>query len=387
MVNVLQLCAVDFTAYHLLRPLGIALRDAGYEVTFCCSPGEGLDLLEKEGFEVAPVPISRSYNIFHHLLSFVRLIRLLRRRRFTVVHVHTPVAGLIGRIAARIAGVPVIVYTAHGFYFHEGMKGVVRKLFVLLERFGGMLSDLIFVQSEEDWNEALRERVAPGRKLVHIGNGVDPSLFGPEIYSVERKNLRRELDIGDGPVLGFVGRIVREKGAIEFVRAAASVKALYPSARFVMVGAPLESDRDDCWGEVNRLRVELGLGSDLVLAGYRKDVPVILTLFDAFVFPSYREGMPRALLEAMATGLPVVATDIRGCREEVVDGVTGLLVPPRSHEAISEALKRLLGSPDTLAAMGRAARKRVLERFDERKIVVFQVERLAGLVGDIDSGG
>ncbi len=380
MVKVLQVCAVDFTAYHLLRPIGVALEKAGYSVTFCCSPGEGLDLLEREGFKVAPIPISRNYNVFDHLVSFIRLLRLLRRERFTVVHVHTPVAGLIGRVAARLAGVPVIVYTAHGFYFHEGTRGLVRKLFLSLERLGGAFSDLIFVQSEEDWKEAINENVAPESRMVHVGNGVNPSIFGRRIHHESAGRLRRRFGLEGGPVVGFVGRIVREKGAIEFVKAAASIKVSFPETKFIMVGSPLKSDRDACWEEVGRLRKELGLGGDLVLTGYRKDVPALLSLFDIFVLPSYREGMPRALLEAMATGLPVVATDIRGCREEVLEGVTGLLVPPRDNEALSGALKRLLGSPELTASMGKRGRERVLERFDERRVVGLQVDWLDRIV-------
>jgi glycosyltransferase involved in cell wall biosynthesis len=378
-VKVLQLCAVDFTAYHLLRPLGEGLRRAGFDVTFCCSPGEGLELLQRAGFGVAAVPISRNYNLARHFVSFIRLLRLMRRGRFDIVHAHTPVAGLIGRVAARIAGVPLVVYTAHGFYFHEGMHPSVRQFFIGLERFAGRHSDLIFVQSEEDWREAIHERVAPTSKLIHIGNGVELELFGRERHVEQVERLRRELGIGHGNVVGFVGRIVREKGAVEFARAAVRIRQSHPKTRFVMVGAPLESDRDGCWGEIERIREEGGLAGDLVLTGYRQDVPALLALFDLFVLPSHREGMPRALIEAMATGLPVVATDIRGCREEVIDGVTGILCPARDIERLAEAVCTLLDSPDTASAMGAAGRERARELFDERVIVERQVAHLEQL--------
>jgi len=378
-VKVLELCAVDFTAYHLLRPLGLALRDAGYAVTFCCSPGEGLDLLRAEGFAVEAIPISRNYNLAHHARSLAALVAFMRRERFSIVHAHTPVAGLIGRAAARLAGVPAIVYTAHGFYFHDGMRASVHAFFVGLERCAAAITDIVFVQSEEDWEEAVRLRIAPRDKLVHIGNGVDPSAFGGALHAHEAESFREEWGLGSGPVVGFVGRIVHEKGAIEFVRAAGVVKRRVSGAKFVMVGEPLESDRDSCRDEVLRLRQELGLGADLILTGYRKDVPAILASFDLFALPSYREGMPRALLEAMATGLPVVATSIRGCREEVADAETGILVPPRDHEALAAAIGRILLSPDLRAAMGRAGRERVLARFDERRIVAREIECLDGL--------
>lgn len=376
----MQLCAVDFTAYHLLRSLGTALRDAGFEVTFCCSAGVGLDRLKEEGFGVRGVPISRNYNILSHAVSFVRLFRYIRRERFTVVHAHTPIAGLIGRAAARLARTPVVVYTAHGFYFHEGMSAAARRFFLALERFGASLSDLVFVQSEEDWREAVEENVAPEDRMIHIGNGVDPAAFGRERNAGEAGPLRAELGLDGSPVIGFVGRIVLEKGALEFVKSAALVKSAYPSAKFLMVGAPLESDRDGCWNEVNRLREESGFAEDLVLTGYRSDVPALLSILDVFVLPSHREGMPRALLEAMATGLPVVATDIRGCREEVVDGLTGFLVPRGDHRALAEAVIRILDSPDLASTMAGGGRRRVLEKFDERSIVSLQVDWIKRLL-------
>lgn len=381
MANVLQLCAVDFTAYHLLMPLGVELRRAGHDVTFCCAAGEGLDLLQKEGFRTAVIPFSRNYNLVSHAISLARLYRLLRKERFDIVHCHTPVAGLIGRVAARFARVPIVVYTAHGFYFHEGMGSVSRRVFVSLERFGGSLTDMIFVQSEEDFGDAIEEHIIDPERLLHIGNGVDPTIFGTEANAAVRDGLAVEFGLSGGPVIGFVGRIVREKGVVEFVKAAAEVKKDFPESRFIMIGAPLESDRDDCWALVERLRGELGLDGSLIMTGYRKDVPALMSLMDIFVLPSYREGMPRALLEAMATGLPVVATDIRGCREEVVEGTTGYLVPPRDHLPLASAVVKLLGSGELASAMGRAARERVTDRFDERVIVRLQVQMLEKLEG------
>jgi glycosyltransferase involved in cell wall biosynthesis len=378
-VKILQLCAVDFTAYHLLRPLGAGLREAGYDVTFCCSPGEGLDLLRDEGFGARAIRISRNYNVAHHARSTAELIRFMRRERFDIVHAHTPVAGLVGRGAAKAAGVPGIIYTAHGFYFHDGMNPATHAFFAGLERSAAALTDVIFVQSEEDREEAIKLGIASAEKLVHIGNGVDPTRFGKEIHRREAQRFKEIHGLGGGPVVGFVGRTVHEKGAIEFVRAAAMVRAAVPGAKFVMVGEPLRSDRDRCWDEIMRLRDELGLVKDLALTGYRKDVPSILASFDLFVLPSYREGMPRALLEAMATGLPVVATAIRGCREEVVNGETGILVPPRNHRALAAAMQKVLSSPDLMARMGAEGRSRVLARFDERKIVALQIEHIGRL--------
>jgi len=280
-----------------------------------------------------------------------------------------------------MARVPLVVYTAHGFYFHEDMRTPVRRIMRSIERFGASLSDLIFVQSGEDLEEAVESRIAPAEKLVHIGNGVDPALFGREINTHATAALREEFGIEGGPVIGFTGRIVREKGAVEFVRAAGMISCDIPAARFIMIGAPLESDRDGCQAEIEMLVQSEGLSGRLVMTGYRKDVPAILSLLDLFAMPSYREGMPRSLLEAMATGLPVVATDIRGCREEVVDGETGLLVPPRDHYALGEAILKVLSDGETAARMGRAGRQRVIDLFDERGVNKVQVDRFDSLTG------
>jgi len=378
-MKILILCAVDFTAYHLLHSLGAGLRDAGHQVTYCCSPGPGLDRLGGEGFGTAGIEIARSYNMLRHARSFVRLTRFMREGRFDVVHAHTPVAGLIGRMAARVARVPVIIYTSHGFYFHEGTGRLSRAVFVALERFGAALCDLVFVVSEEDARAAVRERIAPETKIVHLPNGANPERYDRSRYAAEAAAFRREHGLGRAPVAGFVGRIVVEKGVIELVRAASIVKRAMPEAKFVMVGEPLPSDRDDCWGEVMRLRDELGLGESLVLTGYRTDVPAILAALDLFVLPSYREGMPYALLEAMATGLPVVATNIRGCREEVVEGVTGVLVPPRDVGELAGAIAKILSTGGLAARMGAAGRSRVLEKFDERALIAREVGIIEGI--------
>ncbi len=234
----------------------------------------------------------------------------------------------------------------------------------------------VFVQSGEDLEEAVESRIAPVEKLVHIGNGVDPSLFGREANASAAAVLREELGIDSAPVAGFTGRIVREKGAVEFVKAAGIVSRELPGSMFIMIGAPLESDRDGCLAEIEGLVQSEGLSGRLVMTGYREDVPAILSLLDLFAMPSYREGMPRSLLEAMASGLPVAATDIRGCREEVVDGETGLLVPPRDHYALGEAMLKILSDADMSAGMGRAGRQRVLDHFDEHRVTRLQVERL-----------
>ena len=187
-VRVLQLCAVDFTVAKFLVPLVRDLEARGCEVTVACTPGEEWASLEAMGLRLLPLPISRSLNIFAHRRSARRLHAHLRRESFDVVHVHTPVASLVGRWAAAKADVPVILYTAHGFYFHDEMAHWLRRIHIGLERWGARRHHHLFTQSEEDRRTALAEGIATPTTTTTIGNGVDTARFAPE---AQREACRR----------------------------------------------------------------------------------------------------------------------------------------------------------------------------------------------------
>ena len=176
-MKVCQLCAVDFTLKNFLLPLIDGMREQGWEVTAVCTEGPLLADLAAAGYRIETVPIARSMNPLLALGSLIALVRLFRQRRFDVLHAHTPVAAVLARIAARIAGVPLVVYTAHGFYHHDEMPPRKRALFVMLERFAGRFTDLLFSQSSEDAEDAVREGIAPREAVLAIGNGVDLSLI------------------------------------------------------------------------------------------------------------------------------------------------------------------------------------------------------------------
>lgn len=382
-MRVLHMCAVDFTVWHFIRPLARKLHEAGYDVSICCGRGDYFAQLEQQGFRMIENPISRSANVVSHFASLWRTYRLLRKERFDVVHVHTPIAALVGRIAASLARVRVKIYTAHGFYFHENMRPLAYKLVVALERVGGWCGDFTMTVSREDEMAAIRLGLAHVGKIETIYNGVDTQLLDPSRFSEsERLALRQELGIGGkAPVIGFVGRLVREKGIFEFFEAAAEVLERHPEARFLVVGAPLASDRDQLSGEMHERVRQLGLESALVFTGLVPDTTRYLSIMDAFCLPSYREGMPVSLLEAMAMELPCIATDVRGCREEVVNGSTGWLVPARDSGSLADRMTWLLDNPTEAAEMGRAGRRRVQEMFDEQKVLQHELaiyQRLTG---------
>lgn len=374
MAKICQLCAVDFTLYHFLLPLMEAMRAEGHEVVGVCAEGKLLDGVRAIGFRVETIEIERSYNLFRHFGSYRRLKALFKRERFDIVHAHTPVASLIGRFAAWRAGVPIIVYTAHGFYFHERMVWWKRAIFVALEWLAGRVTDILFTQAEEDAETARRLKLIRGKTIEAIGNGVDPRRFRPAKSAQERNAVRKSIGAApDAVAVMTVGRLVAEKGYPELFEAMRAVS----DAELWVVGGRLESDHAAAIDTaIAGVQHDADLSRRIRFLGYRDDVPALLRAADIFVLASHREGMPRSIIEAMMTGLPVVSTDIRGAREEVMDGKTGFLVPVKDPIALSEVLARLAVDQDLRRRFGTAGRARALDHYDEAKVIDQQIKRL-----------
>lgn len=376
-LKVCQLCAVDFTLKHLLLPLVDGMQSKGWRITAVCSDGQYAEELRRQGYRHVPISISRNiFNVASHVRTIGLLYKLLRRERFDVLHVHTPIAALLGRIAGRLAKTPLIVYTAHGFYFHEGMPKLTYWFYVLLEKISGRWTDLLFTQSSEDAQVAVAVGIASQNDVIDIGNGVNAELFVPASQA-RKQRVRMSLGIPeDAYVVGVISRLVREKGLVEFLEAAVTLSRSFPNMYFLLVGERLSSDHNA--SIVNELQAAQDqLGPRLIAVGYRADVVDLFGAMDVFCLPSYREGMPRSIIEAMMMALPVVATAIRGSREEVVPEKTGLLVPVRSATAIAEALQRLITQPAWARQMGLNGRQRALEIYDERRIIARQVDIIA----------
>jgi glycosyltransferase involved in cell wall biosynthesis len=313
--------------YLLLNQL-TTLQDAGYTVVGVSAPGADAAPVEASGIRHEPVPMTRRLTPFADALSLFRLYRLMRRRRFTLVHAHTPKPGLLAQVAARLAGVPVVVNTIHGFYFHDRMPPGRRRFYVAIEKIAARCSDLILSQNEEDVETAVREGIAPRHRLRVLGNGIDLGRFDPARVGTEaRRRTREALGLReDARLVGFVGRLVAEKGLPELLEAARLVLDRFPDARFLHVGS-LDAEKAD--GITPDLARERGLAGACIFTGVRQDMPELYAAMDVFVLPSHREGFPRAPMEASAMKVPCVVTDVRGCRQAVSEGRNGLL--PRAR--------------------------------------------------------
>lgn len=375
-MKVCQVCAVGFTLKHFLLPLIDGMKNEGWIVQSVCSEGKETRELMSAGYDIHHIEIARSANPILALISTFKLIKLFRKEKFDVVHVHTPVASLAGRLAAWVSRVPIVVYTAHGFYFHDDMPTWKRKICILIERIAGLWTDILFTQSSEDAETAVNERIMPKDCVLAIGNGVNVNRFNPKTYS-NCVSLRASINIpNDAFVFGFIGRHVREKGIAEFLDAAQKVAAENLNVYFITIGAKLDSDHAD--GVAQELyATKEKLKDRFVMLGQRDDIPELLLSMDVFCLPSWREGMPRSIIEAMMMSKPVIATNIRGSREEVIHGVTGTLVPVRSSNALAAAMFDLLLNPFKINAYGLASRQRALDLYDEAKIIEFQLKKIS----------
>ncbi len=374
-MKVCQLCAVDFTLRKFLLPLIDGMIAKGWTVTAVCSDGPYIADLRAAGYRIETIPIARSMNPWRALRSIIVLIRFFRAQAFDVVHAHTPVAALLARIAARVAGVPLVIYTAHGFYFHDEMPRWKYAIFLALERIGGRFTDLLFCQSTEDAADAVRQGIAAQDKVLAIGNGVDVGRFTPQNVTAG-KVVRATLGIPqDAFVVGLIGRQVREKGVAEFLLAMNSLASRFPGLWVLLVGERLASDYAQ-GVEPELAEARNVLGERLVAPGLRNDIPEMLAAMDIFCLPSWREGMPRTIIEAMMMGKPVVATNIRGSREEVVAEETGLLVPTHAPELLAAAIARCVEQPGWAASMGERGRLRALALYDEAKVIQLQLDRI-----------
>lgn len=370
-MKVLHVCAVAFGLETLLLPQIDYLRNLGLDVHAVCSPDPRVAALRARGYTIHEIPIGRTIAPGPNSKSVLELGRLMRKEKYDLVHTHAPVASVLGRVAAKLAGVERIVYTAHGFYFHDNMPRQKYALYHGIEKSVAQITDRILVQSQEDYDTAVTTGLGSAEKVRYLGNGIDLQRFAPAASTdSSREALRKELGIpaSHSPLLGITGRITEEKGFGELAEALSLLHGDFPNAHLVVIGGQLSTERDTFQHRLIDFIDARDLDAHVTFTGFRSDVPELLGLLDVFVLPSYREGLPRSVLEAMAMELPVVATDIRGCREAVVHGVTGLLVPPKQSAPLAAAVGRILGDAELAERFGQAGRARVIDTFDERYV-------------------
>ena len=358
-MKVLLFANTDWYIYNFRLALAKELQAQGNEVILISPPGEFHDQLQANGFEWIPFPLSRKgTNPLNELKTLWKLTRLYYRIKPDIVHHFTIKPVIYGSLAAQLLGIKGIINSitglGHLFIDTSFITRIILGFTKILYRLSLHRSQVIF-ENPEDQNTFIKNRfIKPEQSHLILGTGVNVDIFFP----VKSGN--------EIPLVLLASRLLATKGLKEFVDAAYILKQRGLRARFAIAGTPdpgnpasISPEQIAAWEESDAVEIW----------GWQSDMPSILAQTDIFCLPSYREGVPSALLEACASALPIVATNVPGCRDVVVHGINGLLVPPQNSQALADALETLIINPDLRAQMGRSGRQFALEKFSLDKII------------------
>lgn len=366
-IKVCHATTVDSSIRFLLLNQIKNLQKNGYEMSAVCSDGKWIKEIESQGIKVKTIKMTRKISPFSDLVALFRLIIFFKKEKFDIVHVHTPKAGFLAQLGAKMAGAPIIVNTIHGLYFQESDHWPKKVFFILTEKIQAFCSDLIFSVNKEDVGTMIKEKICGPDLIKYSGDGINLERFNPEIFSQEFiKNKKEKLGIGSSKkVIGIVARLVEEKGYLDLFAAFKIIIGRFPESLLLIAG-PLEQQKKDAIN-IDAAK-EYGIEKSILFLGERTDIVDIYSLMDIFVLPSHREGIGLSILEASAMKMPVVATDIRGCREAVDDNRTGILVPVKNPQKLADAIIYLLENPEIGKKMGSVGREKVEKQFDEKLV-------------------
>ena len=335
--------------------------------------GSLIEEVRARGIPLTIVPgLVREINPFQDFIALLSLYKLMRRGKYAIVHTHSSKAGVVGRLAAWLAGVPIIVHTVHGWGFHDQMGRAARILYVGLEKLVEPITDRLIVVSPRNAEKGLQAGIASPTKYRTIRSGIDIERFSrPQVPPAQ---VRASLGILPSALLVItVTRLVAQKAPLDFIAAASRVAQMVPGAHFLVVGdGPL---RPQVEGAIR----DMGLAGCVTLAGLRRDVPDLLGAADLFTLSSLWEGLPRVVLQAMAAGKPVVVTAVDGSAEVIQDGINGLLVPPGAPDDLAMGMVSLLRDPARRAEMGYRGQQSVLDA----GIAPFSVHRMVLDIEDL----
>lgn len=367
-IRVLQVCTIFLTAQTFIAPVLRYLSGRGYEAAVACSQESAADgpvspgSRNIEGCQVFSVAIPRTIRPFQDLPAIRQLCRVIREFKPDVIHTQTSKAGIVGRLAARLAGVPIIIHTAHAFPFHAYLPWPVKWAYIWIERWVAGWTDLIMVDTESVRMDGLRQRIVQdASRIVTVPMGVDLTRFSPSLGGPG--TLRDALGLGtQALVIGTVARLVPDKGLDCFLRMAAIIRAERADVKFLIVGeGPLRQS-------LEQMAESIGIGPDVVFAGHRTDIPELMQAMDLFVLPTRREGFGVVFAEAMAMGKATVGSDIGPIAEVLEDGVTGYLAPADNPGAFAARTLELLNDEAKRRTFGAAGRRRVEQLFSQSRM-------------------
>ena len=315
---------------------------------------------QTKGVKIVNIPfLLRQINPVYDLLALFSLYLLLIKERPTIVHTHTSKAGLLGRLAAKLARIPIIIHTPHGHVFFGYFGPFKTKIFIILERLASRITDKIVALTDREKEDNVMFRIAKEDRFAVICSGVKLEKF-KELGLNEKQNFKKELGIPENSlIVGTVGRLVPVKGPEFMIKAAKYIISIYPRTFFIFTGDGYPKQ------DLEKKAFELGLKENIIFLGWRDDAAKIISVYDVFVLPSLNEGMGRVLVEAMAFGKPIVASNIGGIPDLVTHGKNGFLVPPKNPRELAKYIQILLDDEEKRETMGRAGKEMAMNFSEE----------------------
>ncbi len=345
-----------------------------FEVEVICGPQTGSEgsLIEEalqSGVKLSILPeLVRELSPVKDFIALVKLFFILRKKKFSILHTHSSKAGILGRLAAKLAGTPIILHTVHGWSFHDYMSTWRKRLFIFLEKFTAGFTHRLIVVTQKDIQKGLQQGIGKPEQYILIRSAIPLDEF--LVPKGDEKRVREELGIPiNAPVIGTVGRLSPQKNPLDWLEIAARLARFQPECYFLLVGdGPMRE-------EVERRIRELRLENQFVLTGLRRDVPDLLSVMDIFLLTSLWEGLPRVIPQAMCREVPIVAYASDGVAEVIEHEKTGFLCRPGEIETAARYCLQLLQSPELRESITRAAKKVATEQFDLR-IMIQQLQAL-----------
>ncbi|OGZ17776.1 MAG: hypothetical protein A2V72_01910 [Candidatus Nealsonbacteria bacterium RBG_13_37_56] len=366
-IKVCHIASVDITLKFMLENQLRFLRSQGYEIYAVCSPGKWVEDIKKQGIKVKTITMKRKISPFSDLIAFLQLYFYFKKEKFDIIHSHTLKPDVLGQIVAKLARVPIIINTIHGFNFEENEISFKQKFFIFLQRIAAKYSDLIFSISNTVTNTAIKEKICKPELISYLGRDIDFNRFDPQRFDSEFiLEKKKQLGINpDSKVIGIVARLVEDKGYYELFEAFKKVLNKFPDAVLLIIGPEEREKKDRVSPAVVR---EFDIEKNVLFLGERTDVDEIYPLMDIFVLPTHREGLGAVILEASAMEIPVIASNIGGCPEAVDNNKTGILVPVKDPEKLSQTIIYLMENPELRKQMGQAGREKVKREFNEKDV-------------------
>ena len=365
MYKLIRITTIPLSLEKLLEGQLIFMNDY-YEVIAVAAEKERL---EKYGttnmVRTFWVEMTRKITPIQDLKSVIKLYRYFKSEKPLIVHTHTPKAGIVGMLAAKLAGVPIRLHTVAGMPLMETI-GLKRKILNTVETFTYSLATKVYPNSRGLQEIILKENFAKPSKLKVLGkgssNGIDTAYFDPELYSVEtRGQVRKELNIEpDQMVFIFIGRIVSEKGINELVSSFVKLHKIYSHTRLLLIG-PFEKDLDP----INPQNYKIIQTHEAIIhEGYQADIRKYLSISHALAFPSYREGFPNVVMQAGAMEVPAIVTNINGCNEIITENLNGLIIPVKDEKALFNAMEKLILDEELLKDLKKNARLEITSNYE-----------------------